>query len=275
MNSPLEKKLTTNAPALDASRLTFERQLRSGAQALGLQMSDDQFERLLAYMALLVKWNAVYNLTAIRDPVLMLSNHLLDCLAVVGAFQDAKRVLDVGAGAGLPGIILAIWALEAAPAMHISLIDTVHKKTAFLQQVKAELRLDNVTVITGRVEQLKLDAKLTGPFDIITSRAFAELSDFITWSAHLLASDGHFLAMKGAVPADEIARLAAPWAVSEIRPLSVPMLSAQRHLIRIARQPGKNSGGLDTDSLRKLANALPAGLQYGPDHAAGVRHRTT
>lgn len=271
MNPDIDKKLLADVPPMAPSTSIHGQQLRAGAASIGLTLSDNQFVQLLDYMTLLVKWNAVYNLTAIRDPAQMVSNHLLDCLAVVTAFRGAKRVLDVGAGAGLPGIILAIWAQEAEPAMRITLVDTVHKKTAFLNQVKAELRLDNVVVITARVEQLRLDT----PFDIITSRAFAELGDFVTWSGHLLASNGHFLAMKGTVPEDEILCLPVPWAVSEIRQLTVPTLAAQRHLIRIAKQPEATASAIAKDNPPETANALPAGLQYGPDHAACVHHRIT
>jgi 16S rRNA (guanine527-N7)-methyltransferase len=199
--------------------------LADGAQTLGLDLSDAQLAQLMDYLALLSKWNAVYNLTAVRDPAQMVTQHLLDSLSVVPAFADAKNVLDVGAGGGLPGMVLAI----ARPDMRVSLIDTVHKKTAFLTQAKAELGLSNVTVHTARVEQLQVAQK----FDVITSRAFAELSDFVTWSAHLLAEGGRFIAMKGVMPQDEIAKLPAGWRVTEVRPLVVPGLNAERHLIFI------------------------------------------
>jgi 16S rRNA (guanine527-N7)-methyltransferase len=167
----------------------------------------------------------------------MLTHHLLDSLAAVTAFTGAQRVLDVGAGGGLPGMILAIWAAEAQPEMQISMIDTVHKKTAFLTQAKAELQLSNVTVYTARVEQLQLQQlPKQQAFDVITSRAFAELNDFINWSQHLLAQDGHYIAMKGLVPEAEIKRLPDGWKVREIRPLAVPQLQAERHLIFIERR---------------------------------------
>jgi 16S rRNA (guanine527-N7)-methyltransferase len=150
----------------------------------------------------------------------------------VPAFSEAKNVLDVGAGGGLPGMILAIWAGKARPQMRVSMVDTVHKKTAFLTQVKAELGLGNVSVHTARVEQLQVAQK----FDVITSRAFAELADFINWSAHLLTDDGQFIALKGVRPDEEVARLPAGWEVTEIRPLAVPGLDAERHLIFIKRK---------------------------------------
>lgn len=211
------------------NRDELTRALSAGARDLQLALSDAQLAQLIDYLALLAKWNAVYNLTAVRDPAQMVTQHLLDSLAAVPAFAAAKHVLDVGAGGGLPGIVLAIWAIEAQPDMQISLIDTVHKKTAFLTQVKAELGLSNVTVYTARVEQLQAPHK----FDIITSRAFAELTDFVTWSGHLLQAGGRFIALKGVLPKEEIARLPAGWKVSGVQPLHVPGLGAERHLIFI------------------------------------------
>jgi 16S rRNA (guanine527-N7)-methyltransferase len=201
------------------------RALTDGVRTLQLALSDAQIAQLMDYLALLFKWNAVYNLTAVRDPAQMVTQHLLDSLAVVPAFADAKNILDVGAGGGLPGMVLAI----ARPDMRVSMIDTVHKKTAFLTQVKAELGLANVTVHTMRVEQLQVPQK----FDVITSRAFAELSDFVTWSGHLLKQGGRFIAMKGVLPQEEMARLPDGWKVAEVQPLTVPGLNAERHLIFI------------------------------------------
>jgi 16S rRNA (guanine527-N7)-methyltransferase len=206
-------------------------ELQGGARSLGIAISNAQIEKLLDYLALMIKWNGVYNLTAVRDPAQMVIQHLLDSLAVVPAFANAKNVLDVGSGGGLPGIVLAIWAAEANPKMQVSMIDTVHKKTAFLTQVKAELSLQNVTIYTARVEQLQVAQK----FDVVTSRAFAELTDFVTWSGHLLIEGGQFIAMKGVMPADEIERLPAGWRVQESRKLDVPGLLAERHLIFIQR----------------------------------------
>src|SRR5690606_18959420 len=162
--------------------------------------------------ALLAKWNATYNLTAIRNPARMLTHHILDSLAAIPAFEAAKQVLDVGAGAGLPGMVLAIWAAKARQEMHVAMIDTIHKKTAFLNQVKAELNLGNVTIYTGRVEKLRAEALQSGKlFDVITSRAFADLGDFIAWSGHLLAPEGHFIAMKGVSTSAEDANLPPGW----------------------------------------------------------------
>ena len=213
----------------DLSSLT--RTLKEGAQALGLTLSEAQIARLMAYQALLAKWNKVYNLTALRDPAQMVSHHLLDSLSAVSAFAGAQRVLDVGAGGGLPGIVLAIWAAEAEPQMKITLVDTVQKKTAFLNQVKAELQLGNVTVLHARVEQLPVEQQ----YDVITSRAFAELKDFVTWSNHLLQQGGKYIALKGVLPQEEIDRLPAGWKVQRVQPLQVPGLDAERHLIFIER----------------------------------------
>jgi 16S rRNA (guanine527-N7)-methyltransferase len=217
------------AKAFDRAALSDA--LRKGAAGLPLALTDAQLERLLDYLALLAKWNAVYNLTAVRDPSQMVVQHLLDSLAAVPAFDSAKRVLDVGSGGGLPGMVLAIWAQASRPDMRIAMIDTVHKKTAFLTQVKAELGLANVTVYTGRVEELRVDPL----FDVITSRAFADLSDFVNWSGHLLAEGGRFIAMKGVAASEETDRLPAEWRVLERTPLTVPGLDAERHLVIIAR----------------------------------------
>lgn len=215
--------------SFDRSQLTTV--LARGAGDLSLQLSEQQITRLLDYLTLLSKWNAVYNLTSVRDPLQMVSQHLLDSLAAVSAFAGAQYVLDVGAGGGLPGIVLAIWAAEAQPQMQISMIDTVHKKTAFLTQVKAELNLTNVQVFTSRVEEWKAPQQ----FDVITSRAFAELSDFINWTSHLLAENGRYIALKGVAQDIEIAALPPTWMATEVRALKVPSLQAERHLIFIEK----------------------------------------
>ena len=201
--------------------------LADGIATLDLGLSEAQHEKLLDYLALLHKWNGVYNLTSVRDPMQMVTQHLLDSLAAVPAFAGVQRVLDVGAGGGLPGIVLAI----ARPDMQVALIDTVHKKTAFLTQVKAQLSLTNVTVYTMRVEQLQVEQL----FDAITSRAFADLSDFVNWSGHLLQEGGQFIALKGTAPADEQERLPAPWKVTGLQALEVPGLQAERHLVIIRK----------------------------------------
>jgi 16S rRNA (guanine527-N7)-methyltransferase len=208
-------------------RAALAQVLADGITELGLDIGPAQQDQLMDYLALMAKWNSVYNLTSLRDPMQMVTHHLLDSLAAVPAFAGARNVLDVGAGGGLPGIVLAI----ARPGMKVSLVDTVHKKTAFLTQVKAELGLANVTVYTARVEQLQAPEK----FDVITSRAFADLSDFVNWSGHLLASGGRFIALKGVAPAEEQQRLPEEWRAVESRPLQVPRLGAERHLVFIER----------------------------------------
>ncbi|NYE62519.1 16S rRNA (guanine527-N7)-methyltransferase [Duganella sp. 1224] len=199
--------------------------LKQGINQLPLALSEEQVEKLLDYLTLLNKWNSVYNLTSVRDPLEMVKLHLLDSLTAVPAFAGAVNVLDVGAGGGLPGMVLAI----SRPDMKVSMIDTVHKKTAFLNQVKAELELSNVTVYTKKVQELAVKTQ----FDVITSRAFADLSDFVNWSGHLLAEGGQFIALKGTAPAEERERLPAPWKVQKLEPLAVPGLDAERHLVFI------------------------------------------
>ncbi len=201
------------------------------ARGLPLSLSHAQLDALVTYLGLLSKWNAVYNLTAIRDPEQMLIQHILDSLAALPALSEAKQVLDVGSGGGLPGMVLAIWAREARPEMRITMVDTVSKKTAFLTQAKVELGLTNVSVVTGRVEEMTK----VGFFDCITSRAFAELVDFVNWSGHLLAPNGVFLAMKGVFPDKEIARLPAEWTVFNVLPMTVPGMIAERHMVTIQR----------------------------------------
>jgi 16S rRNA (guanine527-N7)-methyltransferase len=208
-------------------RNTLSQVLAEGITEMGLDVSAEQRAKLMDYLALMFKWNSVYNLTSLRDPMQMVTHHLLDSLAAVPAFAGAQNVLDVGSGGGLPGIVLAI----VRPSMKVSMIDTVHKKTAFLTQVKAELGLANVTVYTARVEQLQVSDK----FDVITSRAFADLSDFVNWSSHLLAEQGRYIALKGVAPQEEQQRLPAAWRVSGVEPLQVPRLGAERHLVHIER----------------------------------------
>ena len=201
--------------------------LRDGIQEMGLDVTSEQQGKLMGYLQLMNKWNAVYNLTSLRDPRQMVTHHLLDSLAAVPAFAGARNVLDVGAGGGLPGIVLAI----TRPDMLVAMIDTVHKKTAFLTQVKAELGLSNVSVYTMKVQDLSVSDK----FDVITSRAFADLSDFVNWSGHLLAEGGRFIALKGVAPSDERERLPQDWKVVDLQPLQVPRLEAERHLVFIER----------------------------------------
>jgi len=218
-----------------ADRDALARLLKEGAAALGVELTEHQHEQLLDYVALLAKWNAVYNLTAIRDPRQMLIQHILDSLSIVPhlpARADAT-VLDVGSGGGLPGIVLAI----VRPDWHVTLNDIVQKKSAFQSQAKAELGLANLSVVTGRVESLRPGVEVPKKFDLIVSRAFADLADFVTLARHLVADGGAIWAMKGVRPEGEIERLpAGTKALNTIR-LSVPMLEAERHLIEVSVEP--------------------------------------
>ncbi|GGC94930.1 16S rRNA (guanine(527)-N(7))-methyltransferase RsmG [Undibacterium terreum] len=208
-------------------RVALTAMLADGVEEMGLPINSGQIDNMISYLTLLSKWNAVYNLTAVRDPREMVKQHLLDSLSAAHAFSGASNVLDVGAGGGLPGMILAI----TFPGIRISMIDTVSKKTAFLTQAKTELGLSNVTVHTGRVEALQVAQK----FDVITSRAFSELNNFVNWSGHLLADGGRFIAMKGVAPDQEIERLPQGWVVEAVEPLTVPGLNAERHLVYIKK----------------------------------------
>jgi 16S rRNA (guanine527-N7)-methyltransferase len=202
--------------------MTLHTRLAAGIAALGLALPADAEAKLLAYLALLDKWNRVYNLTAVRDTERMVSHHLLDSLAAVPFFHGG-RVLDVGSGGGLPGIPLAI----ARPDLQVTLIDSIAKKTAFLLQAKTELGLDNLSVVTNRVEDYRPE---TG-FDLITSRAFSDLREFVALTRHLLKPAGRWLAMKGLYPHEELALLPAGVKVSADHVLAVPGLDATRHLI--------------------------------------------
>ncbi len=200
--------------------------LQAGAAELGLPLAPAQFEQLLAYLALIQKWNQVYNLTAVRDPQEMLTHHLLDSLTAIAPLvrhtqgQPAK-VLDVGSGGGLPGIVLAI----CRPELDVSCVDTVGKKAAFIQQVAATLKLPNLRGVHARVETL------TGPFDVICCRAFAALPDFVNWSRGALAEQGVWMAMKGKHPQDEIDALPADVQMFHVEPLAVPGLDVERCMV--------------------------------------------
>lgn len=201
--------------------------LRSGMDALGLQAPDSVVLRLLDYLGLLAKWNRAYNLTSIRDPQLMVVQHLLDCLAVIPALErqlrhDDARLLDVGSGAGLPGVVLALM----RPRWSICCVDAVAKKSSFVRQVAVELGLKNMQAIHSRVEALQRP-----PFDVVISRAFASLADFTSWTGRHLKQDACWVAMKGKVPDDEIAALPAQVEVFHVEPLLVPGLDAQRCLV--------------------------------------------
>ncbi len=194
--------------------------LSAGLAQLGLDLPPAAQAQLLAFRDLLLKWNKTYNLTALRDPEQALSHHLLDSLAIL-PHVGAGALLDVGAGGGLPGIPLAI----ARPQLAVSLVDTVQKKTTFLQQAAIELGLPNLRVHHARVEQM------AGQYAQISSRAFAELKTFVELTRHLLAPGGRWLAMKGTYPEQEIAALGPDVALESSHALRVPGLDAERHLI--------------------------------------------
>ena len=196
--------------------------LDAGIDALGLVLGGPRRARLEQYLLLLEKWNRVYNLTAIRDRARMITHHLLDSLAVL-PYVSGPRVLDVGSGAGLPGIPLAV----ANPELEVTLLDSNHKKVAFMRQAIGELGLRNAAVVADRVESWPTEAR----FDTIVSRAFAELGEFVTPCARLLAPGGVFVAMKGVHPHEEIERLPAGFRVERVIRLEVPGLDAERHLV--------------------------------------------
>lgn len=199
--------------------------LTDGLARLHLVLEQRQIEQLIRYLNLIVKWNRVHNLTAIRDPLSMVSLHILDSLATA-RFLKVGSILDVGTGAGLPGIPLAI----VNPDSKVTLIDTSSKKTAFLTQAISELRLDNVVVVNARVQQWH-----GGPFDAIVSRAFSELRDFVAVSHHLLGPEGLFVAMKGVHPRVEIDELPQAYVVKKVEALEVPGVNAERHLVMIGK----------------------------------------
>ncbi len=207
--------------------MTPAERLGAGVAALGLTLPEGAADKLLRYLALLRKWNRVYNLTAIDDPDAMVVQHLLDSLAVLPHLPALATLADVGSGAGLPGIPLAI----ARPALVVTLVEAVQKKSAFQQQAKIDLGLDKVRIHCGRIEDMVLEE----PFAGVVSRAFAELGEFVRVAGRLVAPEGRLYAMKGAFPKTEIAALPAGWRVVESQALEVPGLGAERHLIVLER----------------------------------------
>lgn len=219
---------------MPAPKLNHREVLVQSLPALGLALDDAQITALLDYLALIQKWTKVYNLTAVRDPDEMLTHHVLDSLAVIAPLQkqlavlaaqgvvgDKPRLLDVGSGAGLPGIVIAI----CCPHITVHCVDTVAKKAAFIQQVAVTLKLPNLRGIHARVESL------TEPYDVVSSRAFASLVDFTTWSEKALAGQGVWMGMKGKHPAEEMAALPGSVEVFHVEQLAVPGLDAERCII--------------------------------------------
>ncbi|HQS30337.1 16S rRNA (guanine(527)-N(7))-methyltransferase RsmG [Polaromonas sp.] len=212
--------------ANESARQTLER----AAPSLGLTLAAPQRDALLAYLDLIAKWTRVYNLTAVRDPAEMLTHHLLDSLAAIAPLQrqleqrgleQGARLLDVGSGAGLPGVVMAI----CCPTLEVTCVDAVAKKVAFITQASLALQLPNLTGTHARVESI------TEPFDVICSRAFASLADFTAWSQSALAPHGVWMAMKGKHPTDELAALPASVTVFHVEQLQVPGLDAERCVV--------------------------------------------
>ena len=216
--------------------------LAAGTEVLGLNLSEAQQQNLMAYLDLIQKWNKVYNLTALRDPKDMLTHHLLDSLSAVGPLQrhlqgvlsfdeQACTLLDVGSGGGLPGVVVAI----CCPSIRVTCVDAVSKKAAFVQQVAASLKLPNLKGVHARVESL------AGPFDVVCSRAFASLPDFVNWSSGALADAGVWMAMKGKLPTEEMLALPSFAQVFHVEHLQVPGLDAERCMIWMKKSPSSSS----------------------------------
>jgi 16S rRNA (guanine527-N7)-methyltransferase len=222
-----------------SDRDPLRQRLGAGLAALRIDLPDDVVARLLDYLALLHRWNATYNLSAVRDPLEMVTRHLLDSLAVVPYVRGAT-LADLGTGAGLPGIPLAI----VAPERAVTLVDSNGKKTRFLRAAVRDLRLANVSVAEVRVEAVQ------GRFDCITARAFATLADMLAWGGHLLAPGGRWLALKGRHPQDEIDALPPGFTVEAVVPLVVPGLEAERHVVIIS-----GSGADGPDPQERVARA--------------------
>ena len=224
----------------DGQDASLQARLEAGLQALAIAATPQQRQQLLAYLALIARWNRVYNLTAVREPQAMLTQHLLDSLAVWPLLRRIEaelgqgpgsgpglRVLDVGSGAGLPGVVLAIM----GPDLRVTCVDAVGKKAGFVRQVAAEIGLPNLQALHARVEQLPV----TTGYDVITSRAFASLADFVRVSRPLLAPYGVWMAMKGQRPDDELAALPPGVEMFHVEPLQVPGLDARRCLVWMRR----------------------------------------
>jgi len=202
---------------------TLGGRLSTGIAELNLNIPVNAEHKLIQYLELLARWNQVHNLTAIREPEQMVSQHLLDSLAILPILADVKTLIDVGSGGGLPGIPLAI----VSPHLAVTLVDSNNKKAAFLRQAKVELGLTNVEVVCDRVEALQLPSKV----DAVVSRAFAELSEFVALAGHLVSKGGRLFAMKGIYPFEEITRLPETFQLDKVVSLKVPQLDAERHLI--------------------------------------------
>lgn len=206
----------------------FQDKIKRGSDALGLELSDKQCEQLADYIALLDKWNKVYNLTSVRDPEEMISRHLLDSLAIL-SYLTGDTLLDVGSGGGLPGIPIAI----VKPELAVTLLDSNSKKTRFLQQAKAELALENVTVVHARIEQAELPL-----FSMVTARAFSTITDILDLAGRHCDDAGSLLLMKGVFPQQELDDVAGEYAVQDVVSLDIPDCDGQRHIVRIVKNKG-------------------------------------
>ena len=205
--------------------MSLLRGLADGLAELGIDVPESGQVRLIQYLGLIEKWNKVHNLTAIRDPQQMLAHHLLDSLGVLPHIDTARSLVDVGSGAGLPGIPLAI----VRPDLAVALLDSSHKRLAFQQQCKTELGLVNVTAIHSRVQEYQSGSG----FDVVISRAFSDLSEFVQAARHLCAKQGRMLAMKGLYPHEEVTKLPEGVSVTQVTELRIPGLNANRHLLEI------------------------------------------
>ena len=203
--------------------MSIAARIAEGLEAMRLDVPPDAVSRLVTYLDLVSKWNRVHNLTAVREPEQMVVLHVLDSLSVLPDIGGTATVLDVGSGAGLPGIPIAI----AKPHTRVTLLDSSHKKCAFLEQARIDVALANIDVVCERVEQWRPPER----FEIIVSRAFSDLADFVGQAQHLLAPGGRLIAMKGVYPFEELDRIPASHRVSEVRELHVPSLEAKRHVV--------------------------------------------
>jgi len=203
--------------------MTLEEQVGRGLVSMGISVSPAQQARLVAHLELVAKWNRVHNLTAVRETSQMVVLHLLDSLSILPHLEGARTIADVGTGPGFPGIPVAI----VREDVRVTLVESSHKKCAFLQQAKTELALANVEIACERVEQFAPAQK----FDVVVSRAFSDLPDFVAQAGHLAAPGGKLIAMKGVYPFDEIARVPATHRVAQVLELHVPSLDAKRHLV--------------------------------------------
>jgi 16S rRNA (guanine527-N7)-methyltransferase len=207
--------------------MTLEARIQEGAARMALALPEGAIAKCVAYLRLLEKWNRVHNLTAVRETERMVVLHVLDSFSVLPHIEGARSILDVGTGGGLPGIPIAI----AKPELRVTLLDSSSKKTTFLEQARAELALSHVEVVCARVEKWRPDHL----FDVVVSRAFADLGEFVAQAEHHVAPDGRMLAMKGVYPFEEIARLPATHRVAQVAELHVPELDAKRHLVFVER----------------------------------------